>query len=672
MSTDAPAILPPEEGDPSEAPSLPPRAPASIPPGFVADAEVSADLRARATGWIAVVIAIFAWGQTILLSLHALGVVASDTYRGLEHPWALVAVGALVGTAAIVFRAQFSPTGRSRVAAVTAMTLAIAIGFLCPSRFFDLVMPSIVWAPVLMAAATCEFVWIPLAWGLSFGSVLVRHGWVPALRAPATVMTSVLLLGLVLLVRWLHDAGMREAAKSQARSIFATFHDALTGLPNRHRFVQRLQKALSASEAGVAVLRVDLDEFGPLNRALGRSVGDAVLRSVADTLRAAVGPGDALARAGADDFLVLLAGHSDASRAERLATALLEALEAPRDVDGSVLHVTARVGVAFARPGEVSDAESLLQRAERAMSDARAGGRRLVAIEASAPEAPANDRSFRVSQALRGACTRGELSVVYQPIVHLGTGRVSKGEALVRWTHPELGAVGPGEFIPIAEANGTIHEIGDWVLEQAAQQAATWRRDGASDFVVSVNRSPVQFHADGDGPHPCLERLRALAIDPACLVLELTEGVFLDTDASTRGRLEGLRAAGIGLSLDDFGTGYSSIGHLHGFDLDVVKIDRRFVQTLATGPKDRVLCESIIRMAHALELVVVAEGVETDEQRKILQALGCDYAQGYLFGRPMPAQQMGELVLSPGHVTPSSQPEPRRAPSGDPVLQTRG
>jgi diguanylate cyclase (GGDEF)-like protein len=655
--------------------TVPPGAPGSLPPGFAGDYEVGATLRARATGWIALIVCIFSWGQAGLIALHEYGVVHIDNYRGLVHPWTLAAIGVVIGVAALIFRTQFSPTSRGRVATAVAVGLSVTVGYLLPAGFFDVVIPAVVWAPVLIAAATCEFRWIPIAWALSFGSVVVRHGWVPALRAPSTIITSALLLGLVLIVRRLHDDGLREAAASHARSLFATFHDALTGLPNRHRFVQRLQGALSARgapNAGVAVLRVDLDEFGPLNRALGRGVGDAVLRSVADTLRAAVGPGDALARAGADDFLVLLAEQPDASRAERLATALLEALEAPRDVDGRLLHVTARVGVAFARPGEVSDAESLLQRAERAMSDARAGGRRLVAIEASAPEAPANDRAFRISQALRGACARGELSVVYQPIVHLGTHRVTKGEALVRWTHPELGAVGPGEFIPIAEANGTIHEIGDWVLEQATRQATAWRRAGASDFVVSVNRSPVQFHADGHGPHPCLERLRALAIEPACLVLELTEGVFLDTDASTRERLEGLRAAGIGLSLDDFGTGYSSIGHLHGFDLDVVKIDRRFVQTLETGPKDRVLCESIIRMAHALGLVVVAEGVETGEQRAILEALGCDYAQGYFFGRPMPAQQMGELVLSPGHVSPSSHPESRSAPPGGSVLQTRG
>jgi diguanylate cyclase (GGDEF)-like protein len=595
-----------------------------------------------------------------------LGVVRSDTYRGLEHPWTLAAVGALVGTAASIFRARFSPTARSRVAAIVASSVALSVGFLSPTRFFDVVMPAVVWAPVLMAAATCDFVWLPIMWALSFGGVIVRHGWVPAMHSPATILTSVLILGLVMLVRWLHDAGMREAAASQARSLFATFHDALTGLPNRHRFVQRLQEALAAPGAGVAVLRVDLDEFGPLNRALGRATGDAVLRAVADTVRLAVGPSAKLARAGADDFLILLPDQPDASRAEHLATTLLESLEAPRDIAGRTLHLTARIGVAYARPGEVSDAESLLQRAERAMSDARAGGRRRVSIEASAPEAPADDRSFRISQALRGACKRGELSIVYQPIVHLGTGRVSKGEALVRWTHPELGAVGPAEFIPIAEANGTIHELGDWVLVQAARQAALWRSRGASDFVVSVNRSPVQFHADGDGSHPCLERLREAGVSPECVVLELTEGVFLDTDASTRERLETLRRAGIGLSLDDFGTGYSSIGHLHGFDLDVVKIDRRFVQSLANGPKDRVLCESILGMAHALGLTVVAEGVETEEQRAILTALGCDYAQGYLFGRPMPPSRMAEVLLAAGPGLESGHTRP-----GSPVLQTR-
>jgi len=642
--------------------------PVSLPPGVPSDDEVRTSLRARATTWIALLIAAFGLGQGLLLALHALGLWHVASFERFERPWTLAAVGAGAGVLALVYHRRFSPSERSRAATVVAVAVALAIGLLLPAHYFDVVVPAIAWAPVLIAAATCEIAWIPGTFLIVFGSTLVQHGWVPALRSPSALVTTMLILGLVVLVRWLHDTGLREAAAAHARALSMTFHDPLTGLPNRHRFVQRLERALLAAALpgqGLAVLRVDLDEFGPLNRALGRPIGDAVLRSVADELVDAAGP-SLVARSGADDFLILLTDLPGPAPAEQLAEQLLVRLQIPREHRGRSLHLTARIGVAFALPGEVAEAESLVQRAERAMSALRVGGRSRIWVGPEPTASRSDDRHFQISQALRGATERGELRLVYQPIVHLASGRVSKGEALARWSHPELGEVGPAEFIPVAEANGTIHEIGDWVLAEAARQAAAWRKEGASDFVVSVNRSPIQFRADGDGEHPCLAQLRALGVAADCIALELTEGIFLDTDASTKERLEALRRAGVGLSLDDFGTGYSSIGHLHGFELDLVKIDRRFVQGIVSSDKDRVLCKSIIAMAHALEVKVVAEGVETEAQRDLLAELGCDYVQGYLFGRPMSAERMQALVLAPDGARLA---EPAPAPAPRPALR---
>jgi len=451
---------------------------------------------------------------------------------------------------------------------------------------------------------------------------------------------------LVVFVRWLHDAGLREAAVAHGRLMQTLDSDALTSLPNRRRFLESVVEALRflpRAKKGLAVLRVDLEQFGSLTTALGRDVGDDVLRQVGALLRATVRSTDVVARSGADDFLVLLFDLPSVVGAERVAAKLVERLEQALPAGTRTVHLSVRVGVAFVGADAVPDAERvddgaaerLVQRAETALARAKAGGRSRVAIEHGDHECQAQ-RRFVLSQDLREALDRHELSVVFQPIVELATGRVVKAEALVRWKHGTLGAVSPTEFIPIAETNGTIHSIGDWVFRVAVQQASAWRA-AAPGFQISINRSPLQFREDGDGRHPCLAMLDELGAPPDSVVLEVTEGVLLDANAPTKARLAALRAAGVQLSLDDFGTGYSSIGMLHGFDMDVVKIDRRFVQGLSRGGKDWVLCGSILTMAHALGLKVVAEGIETEEQRALLLELGCDYGQGYLLGRPMPA-----------------------------------
>ena len=609
---------------------------------------VSLRLRRQAGGWIALALTAFLLMHALLFALGALGVRPNAGISVIAHPWRIAGACLFMAVLSAFARRQFLHAGETWHGAALAISMAVLVGVMLPPAYFTDTAPQVVSVPILVAAVTASRRWIYAVAAVTWASLLVQHGGSPAMQNPNMWLNAAVLLGLVISLRWLHDAGLREAATSYERALHERFHDALTGLPNRGLLVERVveaQRMAQRSGRGLAVLRLDLEQFGHVSEALGRDAADDILRRVGEGARAVVRQTDTVARIAADDFLLLMPELPSVVVAERVATALVERLEAPVSISGTMLHLLPRVGVAFVEPGEEIDVERVLQRAEHGLVLAKRGGRARVAIAHSAAQTE-SERRFVLSRELRGALERGELSVVYQPIVEIATHRVTKAEALVRWSHGSLGAVSPAEFIPIAEGNGTIHAIGDWVFRQAVEQAKQWRAMGAENFQVSINRSPVQFREDGDGQHPCLALLLELDAAPGSVVLELTEGVLLEASDSSRQRLEALRRAGITLSLDDFGTGYSSIGHLHSFDMDVVKIDRRFVTGLMAGSKEQVLCSSIINMAHSLGLVVVAEGIETEEQRALLAGLGCDYGQGYLIGRPAPPERLTELLLA--------------------------
>ena len=430
-------------------------------------------------------------------------------------------------------------------------------------------------------------------------------------------------------------AADRAAADDATRRLALT--DPLTRLPNRVLFADRLDHALARARRDgtqVAVLLLDVDQFKLVNDSLGHDAGDELLTGIAPRLLDAVRESDTVARLAADEFAVLCEGIQEDDDALALGERIGASLREPVPVQGRQLFVTASTGVVISAAGAETTPE-LLSHADAAMYRAKEAGRGRVVLYDELTRGGWVDR-LRMETDLRLALERGELSLVYQPIVDLRDGRTRSVEALLRWTHPERGAIGPDVFIPVAEETGLIVEIGRWVLETAVAQVAEWQRTqpGARGLGVTVNVSGRQlFHESLVGD---VERVAAESgIAPGTLGLEITESVLMDEgDAVTV--LEALRARGARLSLDDFGTGYSSLSYLKRFPLDTLKIDRAFVSGLGTGQDDAALVATIVSMAGTLGLEVVAEGVETEEQLRLLRDLGCDRAQGFLLARPLP------------------------------------
>jgi EAL domain-containing protein (putative c-di-GMP-specific phosphodiesterase class I) len=289
-----------------------------------------------------------------------------------------------------------------------------------------------------------------------------------------------------------------------------------------------------------------------------------------------------------------------------------------------------------------------MKNADQAMYVAKNKGRNRFSYFTASLQDLAQNR-LRLTNDLRGAMEAGQFSIHFQPIVALSTGRIHKAEAVIRWHHPERGTVSPAEFIPLAEETGLIHEIGDWVFKESARRAKQWRNKYLPDFQVSVNKSPVQFRTeDHHNATIWSEYLRELGLPGESIVIEITEGLLLNVEADVTDELLRLRDAGINVAIDDFGTGYSSLSYLKKFDIDYLKIDRSFVSNLETDPDNMALSEAIIVMAHKLGLKVVAEGVETEGQRNLLAAAGCDYAQGYLFSKPVPPAEFEKLLIAQG------------------------
>lgn len=447
--------------------------------------------------------------------------------------------------------------------------------------------------------------------------------------------------GVVLTLR---DTTNRKRLEEELRR--QAFHDGLTGLANRTLFADRVGHAVALDARrgeGVAVVFLDVDDFKLVNDALGHAVGDALLIALARRLELAVRSGDTVARFGGDEFAVLVEDGPMPASADAVADRIATFLAEPFVVADKEVTVRMSMGIAFGRPGAL-DPDDLLHDADIAMYAAKGSGKGR--CERFLPEMHEKARRrLDLANDLAGAITGGQLHLLYQPIVELSTGAALGAEALVRWEHPVYGPLSPAEFIPIAEATGQIVRLGRWVLQEACQVAQSWRRDGAERFYVTVNVSRRQL----EDPSVIDDVRLALATSglPARnLVLEVTESVLVENIETARGRLGELKALGLRVAVDDFGTGYSSLSCLANFPVDVVKIDKSFVDRISQGGDGAAMVRAVVDLGASLGLSTVAEGIEDEGQVPVLRALGCGMGQGYLFARPMPPDELRALLTT--------------------------
>ena len=420
--------------------------------------------------------------------------------------------------------------------------------------------------------------------------------------------------------------------------------DPLTGLCNRRMLHQRLDQEIQRAQradACVALLFIDLDHFKEVNDTLGHAAGDSLLVEAAQRISGSVRETDTVARLGGDEFMIILPQIPDGAHIDQIAGKILERLAAPFQLGLDATYVSASIGITL-YPGDATDVENLLKNADQAMYAAKNLGRNRYSYFTRTLQDAAQARLKLINE-IRAALSGQQFLVYFQPVVELASNRICKAEALIRWQHPSRGLVGPLEFIPLAEETGLIIEIGHWVFQEAARWAKRWA--GMRPLQISVNVSPLQFRSDIDNSAALLDQVWALALPPGTMAVEITEGLLLHADTGIIDKLTKFRDAGVQVAIDDFGTGYSSLSYLKKFDIDYLKIDQSFVRNIATDPDDMALSEAIIVMAHKLGLKVIAEGVETEQQRALLQAAGCDYAQGYLFARPLPPSEFELLLL---------------------------
>lgn len=430
--------------------------------------------------------------------------------------------------------------------------------------------------------------------------------------------------------------------------------DTLTGLPNRHMFLDRFQQEIKISHRAnlpLALLFIDLDEFKDVNDVLGHALGDVLLKETAERLTTCVRESDTIAvldsvaRLGGDEFTIMLTHLTDIACVDRIAERILKKVAEPYHLEGEVAYITASIGITF-YPNDATDIETLLKNADQAMYAAKRNGKNKFGYYTKSMQKNAQKR-MRLSKDIRSALEKQEFHLVYQPIVNLRNSKVIKAEALIRWQHPTNGLISPAEFIPIAENNGLIHDIGNWIFHEALAQATTWRKTLDPNFQISINKSPVQFQSvitPENKDHNWVNYLRQHGIPGDAIAVEITEGLLLDSHQDVHQHLLDFRDAGIQVALDDFGTGYSSLSYLKKFDIDYIKIDQSFVQNIEHDSDNMVLCQAIIVMAHKLNLKVIAEGIETQEQLDLLKFAGCDFGQGYFLSKPLTAKNFEDFM----------------------------
>ncbi|HEX4865550.1 MAG TPA: EAL domain-containing protein [Acidimicrobiales bacterium] len=508
---------------------------------------------------------------------------------------------------------------------------------------------------VLVGILTLYQDWLPFL--LAIGFVVLHHGVLGVLDPTAVYDHSsainhpfewALIHGFFVLAASVTSVVAWKLNEEQA------FRDALTHLPNRALFQDRVSHALARANQRprvLGVLFIDLDGFKDVNDSLGHGAGDQLLCMVAERLRSCLRPADTVARLGGDEFAILVEDIACEDDAAAVAERVLDALATPFVVGGRDTAVGASIGIAL--NSRVDDLDNLLRSADVAMYSVKQSGRARYQLYTAEMLTSVVDR-VQVSQQLRRAVENHELVLHYQPMVDMGTGEIRGVEALIRWAHPTRGLLAPVEFLGVAEQTGAIHAIGEWVLDSACLQVQAWNRKfPESTLRVSVNLSPTQILQSSivTSVSGALERS---GLDPSFLILELTEAVMVqDTDLAAI-RLDQLKSLGVRLAIDDFGTGYSSLGYLRALPFDILKIDKGFVDGVTDGSTEPALTRAILTLAGSLGMIAVAEGVEEAEQAQILQEMGCKFAQGYLFARPLPVDQV-EALLASATTVPTNQ-----------------
>jgi diguanylate cyclase (GGDEF)-like protein len=421
-------------------------------------------------------------------------------------------------------------------------------------------------------------------------------------------------------------------------------HDPLTDLPNRTLLQERLRNLITRTRRGdqlFALHLLDLDGFKAVNDLFGHSAGDRFLKLIAQELHTHMREADILARLGGDEFAILQTNVVGSDDAAEFARRITEVVQSFTGFEGGRVTTTASVGIAV-HPADGADAEDLLKNADLAMYKAKAEGGNAYCFYAADMQARAR-HAANLDAELRTAITEDEFVLFYQPQIDLASGRVVGAEALLRWNRPGLGIVGPGVFLSRAEENGLILPINEWVLREACREAKKWQRSGLGRPRVSVNLSPIQFRRRSV-PLLVAQVLAETDLDPRRLDLELTESILMEDLESVAHDLKQLLELGVSISIDDFGTGYSSLSYVKRLPVTRIKIDQSFVRNMAHDPNDAAIVRAIVTLGHSLELVVVAEGVETADQLAKLREEGCDEVQGFYFGRPMPAAQFQQVL----------------------------